>query len=64
MIQPESILDVADNSGAKALNVIRILGGSFRRTARVGDLVVVGGEVEKVTIDKINTFFRHSGPSQ
>lgn len=41
MIQPESILVAADNSGAKKLNVIRVLGGSFKRYARVGDLVVV-----------------------
>jgi len=41
VIQPESILVAADNSGAKKLNVIRVLGGSFKRYARVGDLVVV-----------------------
>jgi large subunit ribosomal protein L14 len=34
-------LVAADNSGAKKLNVIRVLGGSFKRYARVGDLVVV-----------------------
>ena len=54
MIQPESIIVAADNSGAKSLNVIRVLGGSFRRYARIGDLVVVsvrdataGGKVKK-----------------
>ncbi len=41
MIQPESIIAAADNSGAKGLRVIRVLGGSFRRYGRVGDLVVV-----------------------
>jgi large subunit ribosomal protein L14 len=41
MIQMASILDVADNSGAKKLNVIKVLGGSKRRYASVGDIVVV-----------------------
>jgi large subunit ribosomal protein L14 len=41
MIQTASILDVADNSGAKKLNVIKVLGGSKRRYASVGDVVVV-----------------------
>ena len=41
MIQMQSILDVADNSGAKKLNVIKVLGGSKRRYASVGDIVVV-----------------------
>ncbi len=41
MIQAESILDVADNSGAKKVLCIRVLGGSRRRYARVGDIVVV-----------------------
>lgn len=41
MIQPRSILEVADNSGAKKVQCIRVLGGSFRRYARLGDIVVV-----------------------
>ena len=40
MIQTESVLDVADNSGAKKLKCIKVLGGSKRRYASVGDLVV------------------------
>ncbi|MBM3195702.1 MAG: 50S ribosomal protein L14 [Chlamydiae bacterium] len=40
MIQEESILDVADNSGAKKVKCFRILGGSNRRYAHVGDIVV------------------------
>ena len=40
MIQVESRLKVADNSGAKELGVIRVLGGTHRRYARVGDVVV------------------------
>jgi large subunit ribosomal protein L14 len=41
MIQVESKLDVADNSGAKRLSCIKVLGGSKRRYASVGDLIVV-----------------------
>ncbi len=41
MIQLETILDSADNSGAKKLRCIKVLGGSGRKTASVGDVVVV-----------------------
>jgi large subunit ribosomal protein L14 len=41
MIQAQSKLNVADNSGAKLLLCIKVLGGSKRRYARVGDVVVV-----------------------
>jgi large subunit ribosomal protein L14 len=41
MIQVESKLDVADNSGAKMLSCIKVLGGSKRRYASIGDLIVV-----------------------
>ena len=41
MIQPRSILEVADNSGAKKVQCIRVLGGSNRRYARLGDIIVV-----------------------
>ena len=41
MIQMQSKLDVADNSGAKTVQCIKVLGGSKRRTASVGDVVVV-----------------------
>lgn len=40
MIQPESMVKVADNSGAKTVLCIRPLGGSRRRYARVGDVIV------------------------
>lgn len=40
MIQQESRLKVADNSGAKEILCIRVLGGSKRRYARVGDIIV------------------------
>ena len=41
MIQTESVVSVADNSGAKRVAVIKVLGGSKRRYARVGDIVKV-----------------------
>jgi large subunit ribosomal protein L14 len=41
MIQTESSLDVADNSGARRVMCIKVLGGSHRRYARVGDLIKV-----------------------
>ncbi len=41
MIQTESVLNVADNSGAKKLLCIKVLGGSKRRYASVGDVIVV-----------------------
>ncbi len=41
MIQQQTILDVADNSGAKKLMCIKVLGGSKRRYATVGDVIVV-----------------------
>lgn len=40
MIQQESVLRIADNTGAKAALCIRVLGGSKRRYARVGDIIV------------------------
>lgn len=54
MIQQESRLNVADNSGAKEVLCIRVLGGSGRRYARLGDRIIVsvksaipGGSVKK-----------------
>ena len=41
MIQAETRLQVADNSGAKKLCCIRVLGGSRRRYARIGDIIIV-----------------------
>ena len=41
MIQQETVVKIADNSGAKKALVIRVLGGSKRRYARIGDIVVV-----------------------
>ena len=54
MIQTQTRLKVADNSGAKEIMCIRVLGGSGRRTASVGDIIVAsvksaapGGQVKK-----------------
>ena len=59
MIQPESRLKSADNSGAKELKCIRVLGGSFRRTGNIGDVIVAsvktatpGGVVKKGDVVK------------
>ena len=57
MVQQESRLSVADNSGAKTVLVIRVLGGTKRRYASIGDKVIVtvksaipSGEVKKGTL--------------
>jgi large subunit ribosomal protein L14 len=59
MVQQESRLAVADNSGAKEVLVIRVLGGTRKRYASIGDKVVVtvksaipSGEVKKGTVSK------------
>jgi large subunit ribosomal protein L14 len=41
MIQTQTILDVADNSGARRVMCIKVLGGSHRRYARIGDIIKV-----------------------
>jgi large subunit ribosomal protein L14 len=45
MIQPQSRLKVADNTGAKEIMCIKVLGGSKRRYARVGDIIVASVKV-------------------
>lgn len=59
MIQTCSVLDVADNSGAKKLFCIKVLGGSKRRYASIGDIIVCsvreaipGGKVKKGDIQQ------------
>jgi large subunit ribosomal protein L14 len=59
MIQQETVLDVADNSGAKKVLCIKVLGGFHRRYARIGDRIVVtvkeadpGGTIKKGTVAK------------
>ncbi|MBF0175844.1 MAG: 50S ribosomal protein L14 [Magnetococcales bacterium] len=41
MIQVQTIMDVADNSGAKKVQCIKVIGGSKRRYARIGDVIIV-----------------------
>ena len=45
MIQPRTMLKVADNSGAKLVQCIRVLGGTKRRYAQIGDIIVVAVKV-------------------
>src|SRR5207249_1177002 len=45
MIQPRSMLDVADNSGAKKVQCIRVMGGANKRYASLGDTVIVADTV-------------------
>ncbi len=45
MIQPQSIVKIADNTGAKIGRVFKVLGGSKKRYARVGDVVVLSVQV-------------------
>lgn len=55
MIQSQTMLNVADNTGAKLVQVIKVLGGSRRRYARLGDVVVISvksAEPRKVTKKK------------
>jgi large subunit ribosomal protein L14 len=74
MIQQETILDVADNSGVKKLLCIKVLGGSKRRYATVGDIIVCSvkdalpkaklkkGEVCKAVVVRIKkNFLRKDG---
>ena len=59
MVQPQTRLKVADNTGAKQIMVIRVLGGSFRRSGNIGDIIVAsvksatpGGVVKKGDVVK------------
>ena len=59
MVQQQTILKVADNTGAKEIMCIRCLGGSFRKTANIGDVIVAsvktatpGGVVKKGDVVK------------
>lgn len=59
MIQMQTIVDIADNTGAKSARCIKVLGGTRRRTASVGDVIVVsiqkalpGGGVKKGNVAK------------
>ena len=59
MIQQQTIMNVADNTGAKQIMCIRVLGGSYRRYANIGDVIVAsvkdatpGGVVKKGDVVK------------
>lgn len=59
MIQPQTRLKVADNTGAKEIMCIRVMGGSFRKTANIGDVIIAsvktatpGGVVKKKDVVK------------
>ena len=59
MVQQQSILKVADNTGAREIMCIRCLGGSYRKTASIGDIIVAsvksatpGGVVKKGDVVK------------
>jgi large subunit ribosomal protein L14 len=70
MIQMQTYLTVADNSGAKRVQCIKVLGGSKRKTAGIGDIIVVSvkdalpnaplkkGKVEKAVIVRTKSAFR------
>ena len=72
MIQLRTVLDVADNSGAKVVQCIKVLGGSRRRYARIGDINVVTvkevdpqssikkGEVKKAVVVRTKKEIRRS----
>ena len=68
MIQPQTRLKVADNSGAKEIMCIRVLGGSFRRSGNLGDVIVAsvksaipGGKVKKGDVVKAVIVRTHMG---
>ena len=75
MIQMSSGLNVADNSGAKKAECIKVLGGSKRRWASVGDIIVVAvkealphaairkGEVRKAVVVRVHKEYRRSDGS-
>jgi len=75
MIQTETVLQVADNSGARRVKCLKVLGGSKRRYARVGDVIVVAvkeampngkvkkGEVQRAVVVRTAKEFRRTDGS-
>lgn len=75
MIQEQTYLSVADNTGAKKVQCIRVLGGTNRRYASLGDLIVVAvkeaipegtvkkGDVKKAVIVRMRKVFRRADGS-
>ncbi|MDR2601252.1 MAG: 50S ribosomal protein L14 [Spirochaetaceae bacterium] len=72
MIQVETFLNVADNSGARLVQCIKVLGGSKRRYASIGDIIVVAvkealpaslikkGSVEKAVVVRVHKEYRRA----
>ena len=61
MVQQQTVLKVADNSGAKEILCIRVMGGSFRRYGNIGDVIIAsvkkatpGGGVKKGEVVKLS----------
>ncbi|OIO03462.1 50S ribosomal protein L14 [Candidatus Desantisbacteria bacterium CG_4_10_14_0_8_um_filter_48_22] len=75
MVQPRTMLDVADNSGARLIQCIRVLGGSNKKYGRIGDIIVASvkeaipesavkkGEVVKAVIVRTRKELRRSDGS-
>jgi len=68
MIQPQTRLKVADNTGAKEIMCIRVLGGSFRRSGNIGDVIIAsvksaipGGNVKKGDVVRAVIVRSHKG---
>ncbi len=74
MIQQQTILNVGDNTGAKEIMCVRVLGGSYRKYANIGDVIVAavksaapGGQVKKgdvvkaVDVRSVKGLHRHDG---
>ena len=59
MIQQETRLSVADNSGAKEVLCIRVLGGTHHRYATVGDNIVVSNKMDKTIVVSVETHEKH-----
>ena len=72
MVQQQTVLKVADNSGAKEILCIRVMGGSFRRYGNIGDVIIASvkkatpgggvkkGEVVKAVIVRTRTVLRET----
>ena len=61
MIQQQTILNVGDNTGAKKVMCIRVMGGSFRRYANIGDIIVCSVKVKAVVVRSTKGLHRKDG---
>ena len=62
MIQTQTILEIADNSGARKVMCIKVLGGSKRRYARVGDIIKVAIK-EAIPTGRVKNCLLYTSPS-